>query len=620
MPLPLTEKDVIPRRELRLTPAVAIVLAMLGGTLAARWGWPQSLVQYVTLVAAPLLATLAMGLWWLGFSGVSAGNRCAGLGVFLAVVAVAVAVADESLIPWGLCIFVLPLMLALPVAWLVATDRQHSRDCREKEPGSEELSSAELSSEELSGNVRSACFRGVRRSGTFVAAALPLAFAALARVDGVSGKFEITVSPRWSNSAESKYLAALNRDPAQPALPPPSEAPPVALLPGDWPGFRGPQRDGVRRGVAIANEWPERGLPQVWRRRIGPGWSSFAAVDGRLFTQEQRGEEEAVVCLDAETGEEIWAHSYPGRFSEMASSAGPRATPTFDSGRLYALGATGKLTALDAATGRRLWQTDIAADSGAAIPEWGFASSPLVVEGHTVVVYAGDPGAKVIAYDAADGSVRWSALRDGRGYGSPQLMTLCGVEQIVVLDSHGAFGLAPNDGRALWSDPWRLKLGPRIVQPLQIGDDSIVLGTGYGIGTRRIRLSRSGREWTVEEQWHSRALKPYFNDFVYHAGYLYGFDHQILTCIDAETGQRQWKRGRYGFGQLLLIPEQDLLLVSGERGQLALLRATPNKAEAEEIAQFQALHSKTWNHPVIVGDRLYLRNAQAAVCFRLPVP
>lgn len=585
-----------------LRPAIAIVLGMHGVVLLAHLLWPGSLVQFVLSVAVPVAAAVAMAVWWLAFSGIARRDRLATAGVFVAVGVAAVALSHRSLLPLGLAIYILPMVLTLPVAWLWLTRR---------------------------------AFAGTRRLGTYLALALPLLPAAMIRIDGLSGSFDANISSRWSQSPEDRYLRSLGRYvAAKPSIASAdassagdapgdvlqqSAAPevPLEIGPRDWPGFRGPLRNGTTAGETIRTAWPEDGLPEVWRRPVGPGWSSFAVVGDRLFTQEQRGESEAIVCLDAETGSEIWAYTYPGRFYEMASNAGPRATPTIDRGRLYALGATGKLTALDAASGELLWQTDVAADSGAAIPEWGFAASPLIIDHRTLVVMAGEPGDKVIAYDPADGTKRWAALSGGRGYSSPQAMSFGGATHVVVMDSDGALGLDPHSGEVLWRDRWSLPAAGRIVQPLQIGDSAVAIGTGYGMGTRRLKLEQTPEGWNVAEQWTSRHLKPYFNDFVVHEGYLYGFDHEIVTCVDAETGKRQWKKGRYGFGQMLLVPEQDLLVVIGEQGRLVLLPATPEKSEVEELASFEALRGKTWNHPVIARGRLYLRNAQEAVCYEI---
>jgi outer membrane protein assembly factor BamB len=185
------------------------------------------------------------------------------------------------------------------------------------------------------------------------------------------------------------------------------------------------------------------------------------------------------------------------------------------------------------------------------------------------------------------------------------------------LSPPGAISVAPADGALLWEHSWE---GGAIVQPALTADGDVLINaiamTG-GIGIRRIAVAQKPGGWTVQERWTSTGLKPYFNDFVVHKGYAFGFDGSILACIDLENGTRKWKGGRYGNGQLVLLRDQDLLLVLSEDGELALVGATPDGFR--ELARFTALDGKTWNHPVVVRDLLLVRNGQEMVAFRLPV-
>jgi hypothetical protein len=141
-----------------------------------------------------------------------------------------------------------------------------------------------------------------------------------------------------------------------------------------------------------------------------------------------------------------------------------------------------------------------------------------------------------------------------------------------------------------------------------------IAGTG-GQGIRRLAIVKKADQWTVQERWTSNGLKPYFNDFVVHNSHAFGFDGSILSCIDLADGKRKWKGGRYGGGQLLLLADQDLLLVLSDEGELALVSATPN--EFKELARFKAIEGKTWNHPVLVGNTLLVRNGEEMAAFRL---
>jgi outer membrane protein assembly factor BamB len=378
----------------------------------------------------------------------------------------------------------------------------------------------------------------------------------------------------------------------------------------NWPGFRGPHRDGIVRGVRIRTDWPASPPVEMWRRPVGPGWSSFAVRGDLLYTQEQRGDDEVVSCHNLITGAPVWRHTDAVRFWESNAGAGPRATPTLGGGRLYTFGATGILNALDASNGTVVWSRNVASDTGAEVPVWGFSNSPVVVD-DVVIVHAG----MLVAYGLATGDRRWSGPARGGSYSSPQLLMIGGVAQILMMSETGATSVAPADGTLLWEHPWP---GSPIVQPARVADGDVLVstaGASGGIGMRRLAVAHGSGGWKVEERWTSIGLKPYFNDFVVHKGHAFGFDGSILACIDLQDGQRRWKGGRYGYGQLVLLPDQDLLLVLSEEGELALVAATPDRFT--ELARFPGVEGKTWNHPVLAGDVLLVRNGQEMAAFRL---
>ena len=399
--------------------------------------------------------------------------------------------------------------------------------------------------------------------------------------------------------------------PATPAAAKIEPAAPAQDTPAEWPGFRGPHRDSVIRGVRIKTDWSASPPVQIWRRPIGPGWSSFAVHGDLLYTQEQRGDDEVVSCYKVSTGEPVWRHRDAVRFYESNGGAGPRATPTLSHGRVYTLGATAVLNALDAGNGKVVWSRNAATDTGRKIPEWGITSSPLVVDDIVIVAVSGT----LAAYDLATGKPRWVGPQHGGSYSSPQLATIDGVEQVLLLSSPGAVSVSPADGKVLWEYTWE---GGAIVQPALTADGGVLINAMSmmgGMATRRLAVAHGAGGWTVEERWTSNGLKPYYNDFVVHKGHAYGFDGNILACIDLEDGKRKWKGGRYGNGQLVLLADQDLLLVLSEDGELALVAATPDKFT--ELARIPALNSKTWNHPVLVGDVLLIRNGEEMAAFRL---
>ena len=426
----------------------------------------------------------------------------------------------------------------------------------------------------------------------------------LVRTGGITSGADSDFAWRWSQTAEERLLAQGGREPA-----PPLSSPAAAEGGADWPGFRGHERDGVARGVRIATDWSASPPAELWRRPVGPGWSSFAVRGGRLYTQEQRGEDEVVACYDLTTGEPVWAHSDAARFYESNGGAGPRGTPALSGGRVYTLGATGILNALDAGDGAVVWSRNAASDTETKVPGWGFAGSPLVVGDVVVIATAGT----LAAYDTATGEPRWFGPKGGGGYSSPHLVKIAGVTQIVLMCGPGAVGVAPADGKLLWQH--QLSSNARIVQPALTADGDLLVSDGEGGDMHRIAVARGAGGWTVEERWASYGLKPYFSDFVVHGGHAYGFDDGKIACIEVENGEEKWKGGDYGSGQLVLLPDQGVLLVVSEQGELTLVGAAPDRFT--ELARFPAIKGKTWNHPALAGDVLLVRNAEEMAAFRL---
>jgi outer membrane protein assembly factor BamB len=256
-----------------------------------------------------------------------------------------------------------------------------------------------------------------------------------------------------------------------------------------------------------------------------------------------------------------------------------------------------------------VWSRNAGSDAGVKVPEWGFASSPLVVDDVVVIAAAG----KLAAYDLATGKPRWFGPDGHYGYSSPHPFTMDGVEQILLMSGPGVTSVSPVDGQRLWE--YALPSNARIVQPALTPDGDLLISEGEGNNLRRIAVAHGPSGWTTGQRWSSNGLKPYFNDFVVHNGHAFGFDGGILACIDLNDGKRAWKGGRYGSGQLVLLADQDVLLVLSEEGQLALVAAAPD--QFKELARFPAIEGKTWNHPVLAGDVLLVRNGQEMAAFRL---
>lgn len=379
-----------------------------------------------------------------------------------------------------------------------------------------------------------------------------------------------------------------------------------------WTDFRGPRRDGRYDEMTVLTQWPANGLTPLWKQPIGVGYASFVVADGRAFTVEQRRGQEVATAYDLATGREQWKQGWNALYSDSTGD-GPRATPTWDNGRLYALGATGELRCLDAKTGRVVWGRNILSENQASNLQWAQSASPLIVDDKVIVLPGGPSGKSVVAYNKMTGAPVWKSQGDTQAYVSPMLVSLAGRRQILVVSSSRAFGLAPEDGSLLWSHTWDTDMGINVSQPIVVDNNRFFISSGYGKGAALVELSGSGNKFTTRTLWENINMKNKFNSSVLYEGHVYGLDEGILTCLDVNTGARKWKGGRYGYGQVILASGH--LIVMSESGELALVKASPD--QYTEVAKFKALEGKTWNYPAIAGGRLLVRNANEMAAYNI---
>ncbi len=435
----------------------------------------------------------------------------------------------------------------------------------------------------------------------------------LFRNDGFDGDYYPEFAWRWSPIHE-QTLPTLDARADQPTATDVTTS--VSWDGGkSWPMFRGISGNGIVDDQFDHVDWRASPPKELWRIDIGPGWGSFSYHQGKLFTQEQRGEMEYVTAYWAEDGSLAWSHSDPSRFEEIVSGAGPRATPTVADGRVYAMGARALLNCLDESTGQLVWQRNLHDELKAPIPQWAFSGSPLVA-GDLLVCYVGSAGDNgLIAVNRGTGETVWGFPSTGENYTTARLLNICGVECLVFCDGEGVHGLDAVSGSVLWTykpTAWR---GAPYIDPQMLGDNRLLVAVGDGVGLASLEASHDDGVWNFKEEWTSTRLRPSFNDSLVADNMIFGFSQNIFGCIDAQTGKRLWHGGRFGFGQALLLKNSHTIVMASEKGDLVLLRANGDKLDV--VHQQPLLDDKTWNHPIVVGNRLFLRNGKTAVCLEL---
>lgn len=567
----------------RTWPGVLVLVTSLSMLIAPAFLFERSTVQFMLLMVGAMVASTGGFAWWAAFSRVGIVDRILPLALYLlpaAGFATEEALDAPGQPPMGVMVYGIPFVFLLWVGGLVLGLPF---------PG------------------------GVRRTVMYLALLLGWLAFGMVRIEGTTGSLIPELSWRWSKKPEDA-AKDIKRETVDVKTD-------VKVSADDWAEFRGPNRDNKISGVTLVADW--KAVPKkAWEVDVGPGWGSFAVVGDRLYTMEQQGNDEAVICLDAATGKSAWKqpHTYPAFFKEKISGAGPRSTPTVKDGKVYTFGATGQLCCLDATSGEKVWQVNAAELTAAKPPSpfWGYASSPLVTRG-LVIVCVPDKG--TAAFSEKDGSLKWTAGKATHGYSSGQLVSIGGVEQLLMLSNHGLESFDPESGNLLWEHAWPMAGGNRSLQPVVIGEGDFLVTSGVGtvLGTRRIKVMKDGGQWKVEQQWETgRKFSPYFNDGVVYGGHFYGFSGANFICVDLADGKLKWDEGsRHGNGQVLLFADAGQLLITSEYGKMFLVKCNP--AEYEEEANAPTVPGKMWNHAAYSRGKLYVRSDRKAACIELPV-
>jgi len=372
----------------------------------------------------------------------------------------------------------------------------------------------------------------------------------------------------------------------------------------DWPQWRGKNRDGISTEKGLLKTWPSAGPPLAWQATgAGEGYSSFSAAHDRLYTMGAREGTEYVMAFDAATGKKVWERASGRRFSNDQGD-GPRGTPVVDGTQLYALGASGDLISLDAATGKVAWTVNVLQRFGARNIRWGLSESPLVLNDR-LLVNAGGSNASIVALKKTDGAELWRSGNDEAGYSSAVLHTVGGVPQAIFFTAENAVGVDTRDGRQLWSYSRVSNRTANIATPIVRGN-RVFLSSDYGTGAALLELTASGNSVNAREVYFTNEMRNHHASSILVGEHLYGFSSAILTAMKFDTGEVAWKDRSVGKGSMVFA--DDRLYLFSERGVVGLAEANPAGYREHGRFQIRTGSSLTWSHPVIANGKLFLRD------------
>ncbi len=369
----------------------------------------------------------------------------------------------------------------------------------------------------------------------------------------------------------------------------------------DWPQWRGPNRDGKSAETGLLKEWPAGGPPLAWRAGgAGEGYSSFAVVNGRLYTLGARQDSEYLVAFDVASGKRLWETANGKRFVNDRGS-GPRATPTVDGDRVYAFGASGDLSAVDAASGKAIWKVNVLSKFGGSNINWGLSESPLVLSDR-ILVNAGGP---IVALRKTDGSEIWKSGGEPAGYSSAVLHEVGGIRQAIFFTHTRVVGVDVNTGKRLWSYEPVANGVANIATPIVRGN-RVFVSSDYGTGAALLELTPAGGGIRAKEVYFTRDMRNHHASSVLVGDHLYGFSAAILTAMQFDTGQVAWRDRSVGKGSLVFA--DDRLYLYSEGGTVALAEANPAAYREHGRFQIRSGNLPTWSHPVVSTGKLFLRD------------
>jgi outer membrane protein assembly factor BamB len=387
------------------------------------------------------------------------------------------------------------------------------------------------------------------------------------------------------------------------------------VAPTDWPQFRGPNRDGIAASFTEPKAWPDR-LTRVWKVEVGEGYSTPILIGNRVYAFARQGANEVMRALDAASGKVIWQTSYAAPVNvnpaAQAHGPGPKSTPTFANGRLYALGMGGIVTAFDAVSGKQLWQKP----AGKVLPLYGTSTSPLVDGGLVIVHVGGHNQGALTAYDGTTGDVKWSWNGDGPSYASPIVADIGGVRQVITLSQENLIGVSATEGRLLWRRPYSTEYTQNIISPVLVGQTLVV--AGYQKPTTALRIVRKGNQWTTEDVWENPSASFYMANAVISGDTLFGLSHRNrgqYVLLDVKTGKTLWTGMPRQAENASIVRAGNVVLALEEDADLIVGRITANEFQAAK--RYSVADAATWSAPAISGNRIFVKDASSVTLWTI---
>lgn len=388
---------------------------------------------------------------------------------------------------------------------------------------------------------------------------------------------------------------------------------PQILFSQDWPQFRGIGRDSKATGFQTPKAWPAE-LKQVWKANVGFGDASPILTGNRIYLATRQDANEVILCLDAETGKEIWKSTYPAPAvtGPASSHPGPRGTPAISDGKVVTFGVSGILSCLDASTGKVTWRKE---NPGNAVPQFFTGMSPLLIDGVCIAHIGAKDKGEIVAYDLATGTEKWKWEGDGPSYASPTVMVVEGKKHVIVQTEKNLMALNLSDGKLLW----------QVATPVQqrfynctspyINGQTIYY-TGQGTGTKAIQVSMEGEKFTAKELWSNAEIGAKWNTPILKEGFLYGFtDQRRIYCINATTGSTAWYDNTVNSDFATIVDCGSVIIGLPSTGNLLVI--SPDPKVYREIAKYKVSDTPVYTFPLVAGKKIFVKDAESLILYSL---